>query len=101
HAVPREELGHAGALEDVDPVVLGGPGRELAQDPAAGGAAAGVDDPAPGVAALQAERELAVAVGDGVDAEAPQVRHAVRRLAADDLGGAAADELAAGGDRVL
>ena len=43
--------------------------REAAQDAAAGRAAARVDDPAAAVAALEAEREVAVAVGVELHAE--------------------------------
>ena len=63
-------------------------GRELAQDPAAGRAAAGVDDAAHAVPALQAQRELAVAVGVEADAEPLEVGEAGGRLVAQHLGGA-------------
>src|SRR6185312_1128803 len=58
-----EDAGPAPALQDVDPLVLGGQRRELADDPAAGGGPAGVDDPARRVAALQPQRQAAGAVG--------------------------------------
>ena len=65
--------GGAVAFEHVDVRVLGGRGRQRAQDPAAGRAAAGVDDPAAAVAALEAEREVAAAVGVELDAELLQL----------------------------
>ena len=55
--------------------------RQRAQDPAAGRAAAGVRDAAGAVAALEPERELAVAVGVEAHAERLEVAEALRRLA--------------------
>ena len=52
--------------------------RELAHDAAAGRAAAGVDDAAARVAALEAEREVAVAVGVEAHAEALEVARPCR-----------------------
>ena len=63
-------------------------GRELAQDPPAGRAAAGVHDAADPVAALQPEREVAVAVGVEAHAERLEVGEARGRLVAEHLGGA-------------
>ena len=62
--------------------VLGDVGGELAQDPPAGRAAAGVDDAADAVAALEPEREVAVAVGVEADAERLEVAEARGRLVA-------------------
>ena len=53
------------------------------------------------VPALEAEREVAVAVGVEAHAERLEVADARRRLLAQDLGGRAAHEAAAGGERVL
>ena len=72
----------ARALEDLDRRVLGDVGGELAQDPAAGRAAAGVHDAAGAVAALEAEREVAVAVGVEAHAERLEVVEAGGRLVA-------------------
>ena len=79
-----------------------GDGRaQLAQDAASGLAAARVGDPAPGVSALEPEREVAVSVGVEADADALEVAEARGRLLAEDAGRGGADEAAAGGDRVL
>ena len=75
--------------------------RELAQDPAPGRAAARVRDAAARVAALEPEREVAVAVGVEAHAERLEVAEALGRLRAQDARGAAADEAAAGVERVL
>ena len=99
--VAREQRPHAPALEHVDPLLLDDVGGELAQDPPAGRAPARVHDAADAVAALQPEREVAVAVGVEADAERLQVGEARRRLLAQHLGGRAAHEPASGGDRVL
>ena len=74
---------------------------ERAEDAAAGRAAARVDDPPPAVAALQAERELAAAVGVEVHAELLQLADAVGGLVGEGLGRGAAREAAAGRQRVL
>ncbi len=74
------------AFEDVDAVVLDDGGRERAQDPAAGRAPARVDDPAPAVAALEAEREVAAAVGVELDAELLQLAYAGRGFVGQHLG---------------
>ncbi len=58
--VHGEQRPDAAVLEHLDARVLDDLGRELAQDPAAGGAPARVDDAADGVPALEAEREPAV-----------------------------------------
>ena len=71
-------------------------GRELAQDPPAGRAPAGVDHAAHGVPALEAERELAVRSASKRTPSASRSREARGRLVAQDLGGAAAHEAAAG-----
>ena len=77
----------AAALEHVDALLLDDVGRELAQDPAAGRAPARVHDAADAVAALEAEREVAVAVGVEAHAERLEVGEPRRRLAAEHLGG--------------
>ena len=77
------------------PLLLDHVGRELAQDPAPGRAAAGVHDAADPVAALEPEREVAVAVGVEAHAERLEVGEARRRLRAQDLGGRAPHEPAA------
>ena len=100
-AAVAEQVRGAGALEDLDRGVLGDVGRELAQDPAAGRAAAGVHDAAGAVAALEAERDVAVAVGVEAHAELLEVAEAGGRLVGQHLGGGAADEAAAGRERVL
>ena len=101
-AVGRDaQRGGAAALEDVDPGVLGDRGAQLAQDPPAGGAAAGVGDAAARVAALEAEREVAVAVGVEAHAEALEVAEARGRLLGEDARRRRADDAAAGRERVL
>lgn len=60
----------------------------------------GVDDPAPGVAALEAESELAVGVEVEGDAALAQLSDRGGRLLGQDLDGGWAAEAAAGGDRV-
>ena len=100
-AAAGEDAGGAVALEDLDVGVLDGRGRQRAQDPAARRAAAGVDDPAAAVAALEAEREVAVAVGVELDAELLQLSDPVRRLVREHLGGGSARQAAPGDQRVL
>ena len=100
-AVVAEQASGAGALEHLDAGVLGDDRRELAQDPPAGGAAAGVHDAAGAVAALEPEGEVAVPVGVEAHPEYLQLVEAGGRLARQDLGGGAADELPARGQRVL
>ena len=89
HAAACEQAGHAAAFEDLDLRLLGRGGGERSEDPAAGRAAAGVDDPAAAVAALEAEREVAVAVGVELAAELLQLAHAVGGLVGQHLGGGA------------
>jgi hypothetical protein len=60
-----------------------------------------VDDTADPVAALEAESDLAVAVGVEADAERLEVVEARRCLVAQHLRGAAPDEAAARAQRVL
>ena len=76
--------------------------RELAQDPPAGRAAAGVHDApdASGRPRGRARRRPS-AVGVEAHAESLEVVEARGRLVAQHLGGAAAHEAAAGGERVL
>ena len=74
--------------------ILGRHGRQLAYQPAAGRAPAGVDDPAHRVASLEAEGEPAEAVGVEVHPQPLEVPHPCRRLADQDLRGRAADEAA-------
>ena len=71
--------------------------RELAHDPPAGRAAAGVHDAPHRMAALEAEREHAAAVGVEAHAEALEVGDAGGRLVDEHLGGGAANGVAAGG----
>ena len=85
----------------VTPGRLDHDGGELAHDAPAGRAAAGVDDAPARVAALEAEREVAVAVGVEVHAEALEVAHGARRLAAQDGRGARAHQVAPGALGVL
>jgi hypothetical protein len=66
----------------------------------AGLAAAGVDDPAARVTALEAQAELAVLVEVEGDAAIAQLADRVRGLVDQDLNGGGAAEAAAGGDRV-
>jgi hypothetical protein len=66
----------------------------------AGGAAAGVDDAAPGVAALEAERELAVGVEIEDDAARAQLPNGGRGLVDQDLDRARPAQTAAGSDGV-
>ena len=73
--------------------------RELAHDAAAGRAAAGVHDAPARVAALEPERERAVALGVEVDAETLEVVHALRRLGAQHRRGRAPHQPAAGAAR--
>ncbi len=86
----------ARALEHGDARLLGDERRELAHDAPPGRAAAGVHDATHGVTALEAEREVSLAVGVEAHAESLQVAHAVGRLAGEDLGGRAAHEPAPG-----
>ena len=76
-------------LEHVHVRILGRQRRQLAHEPAAGRAAAGMDDPAHRVASLQAERELAEAVGVEMHPEPLEVAHPCGRLVDEDLGGRA------------
>ena len=100
-AVLDAERGRLAALADLDVGVEGDEGRELPRQPAAGGAAAGVGDAAGGVAALEAEGEVAVAVGVEVDAEGLEVAEGVGRLVGEHAGGAGPHGAAAGLDRVV
>ena len=95
------QRGGAGALDDGHARRLDDDGGELAHDAPAGRAAAGVDDAPARVAALEAEREVAVAVGVEVHAEALEVADGARRLAAQDGRGARAHEVAPGALGVL
>ena len=99
--VGAQQRGGAEPFEHLDPLLLDHVGGELAQDPPPGGAAAGMDDAAEPVAALEAERDVAVPVGVEADAERLEVGEPGGRLRRDDLGGGAAYEAAAGRDRVL
>ena len=78
--VAREQRAHAAALEHLDALLLDDVGGELAQDPPPGRAAAGVDDAPDPVAALEPEREVAVAVGVEAHAERLEVGEARGRL---------------------
>jgi hypothetical protein len=66
----------------------------------AGLAAAGVDDPAACVSALEAQAELAVLVEVEGDAAIAQLADRVRGLVDQDLNSGRPAEAAAGGDRV-
>ena len=72
----------------------------VARDPPAGGRAAGVHDAPPRVAALEAEREVAVRSASKLDAELLEVAHARGRLLAQHAHRARARRVAAGGERV-
>ena len=100
-AVRGEQGAHAGVLQHLDARLLDDVRGELAQDAPAGGAAARVDDAADRVAALEAEREVAVAVGVEAHAEPLEVGEAGGRLVAEHLGRGAAHEIAAGDQRVV
>ena len=84
-AAVADQARGAGALEHLDRGLLGDVGRELAQDPPAGRAAAGVHDAAGAVAALEAERDVAVAVGVEPHAERLEVAEAGGRLVGEHL----------------
>ncbi len=75
--------------------------RERAQQAPAGGAAARVDDAADAVAAFEPELDTAFRVSVEAHPERDEVGEALGRLAAQDLGGAAAHEAAPRRDRVL
>ncbi len=90
-----------GALADLDPLVGGDHRGQLHGQLAAGLAAAGVDDPARRVAALEAERQPPFVVEVEVDAARLQVADRGRRFVDQDLDRGGAAEAAAGGDRVL
>ena len=89
------------ALEDLDQRMLGRGRRQRAQDPAAGRAPAGVDDAAAAVPALEAEREVAVAVGVELAAQVDQLADAGGRLVGEGDRGGALREAPAGLERVL
>ena len=95
------QRGGRARLEHLDPLVDGGERRQLARDAPAGGRAAGVHDAPARVAALEAEREVAVAVGVEADAEPLEVAHAPGRLLAQHPHRAGACGVAAGRERVL
>ena len=99
--VARQQRPHAAALEHVDALLLDHVGRQLAQDPPPRGAAARVDDPADPVAALEPEREVAVAIRVEAHAERLEVGEARGRLLAQHLRGRAPHEAASGRHRVL
>ena len=101
HATVLEDRGRAMALEDIDAWMRDDRRGERPQDAPAGRAPARVDDPAPAVAALQPERELAAAVGVEVDAELLEFADAVGGLVGEGLGRGVAREAAAGRQRVL
>ena len=88
-------------LEDRDALVADDEGGQVAHHPPPGRAAAGVDDAAARVAALEAERQVAVAVGVEDDAEALELLDGPGRLAHEDLGGRPPHEAAAGALGVL
>ena len=96
-----EDAGGAVAFEDLDVGVLHGRGGERAQDPASRRAAAGVDDPAAAVAALEPERQVAAAVGIELDAELLQLADPVCRFVRQHLGGGLARQAAPGDQRVF
>ena len=96
-----EQVRRPRALEHVDRGLLGDVGGELTQDPAARRAAAGVYDAAGAVTALEAEREIAVAIGVEPHPELLEVAEAGGRLVGQDRGRGAADEPASRRDGVL
>ena len=79
-AVARSGRGAAAPSRTSMPGVLDDVGRELAQDPPPGRAAARVHDAAGAVAALEPERDVAVAVGVEAHAERLEVAEAGGRL---------------------
>ena len=79
-------------LEHVHVRVLGCQRGELAHQPPARRAAAGVDHPPHRVAALEAQREMAEAVGVEVHPQLLEVVDPCRRLPDEDLGGGAAHQ---------
>ena len=83
------------------PLVGGDQLREPRGDRAPGLAAAGVDDPARRVTALEPERELAVRLGVEAHPASLQLLDRGRRLAGQHLDRARAAEAAAGGERVV
>ncbi len=98
--VGDDQLDHAPPLEHVDARMLSHHGAQLSHQPPAGRGPAGVDDPAPRVTTLEAEREVPAPVGVEPDAEPAEVRHRRGRLVAEDPGGRLADGATAGDDRV-
>jgi hypothetical protein len=94
--VPCPQSRGAGTLDDRDAGRLDDDGGELAHDTPPRRAAARVHDAPARVAALEPEREVAVAVGVEVHPDALELAHRARRLAAEDGGGARADQRAAG-----
>ena len=99
-AVVDGDRGCRQRLQHLHTRVRGCERRERARDSPPGGGAAGVDDPAPRVAALEAEREVPPAVGVELNAELLKVAHAVGRLLAQHPHRALSCGLAAGGERV-
>ena len=97
----RRQRDRAAVLQHLDPLVLGDERRQLARHAPAGRGAAGVHDPAHGVAALEAEREASAAIGVEAHAEPFEVAHGRRRFAREDLRRAAPDGAAPCAQRVL
>ena len=99
--VAPQQRAHAAALEHRDALLLDHVGGQLAQDPPPGRAAARVDHAADPMAALEPEREVAVAIRVEADPERLQVGAARRRLLAQHLRGRAPHQAAPGGHRVV
>jgi hypothetical protein len=89
------------ALEHEEVVVRGDQRGQVSGDAAARGAAAGVNDPARGVTALEAERERAVSAAVEVHPEPLELAHLVGGLLAQDARGALPGDPTAGRERVL
>ncbi len=94
-AVLEPEVGGPRQLEDQHVRPGDEVRRQLAGDAAAGRAAARVHDAPPGVPALEAERQVAVAVGVEAHAGVLERQDHLRRLVRQHLGGGAAHERAA------
>jgi acetoin utilization deacetylase AcuC-like enzyme len=99
-SVVRGQRRRGERLEDVDPLVGGRQGGEVAGDASARGCATGVDHAAAGVSPFEAQREIAGAVRIEAHAELLELTHARRRLLAEHPRGAGASRIPAGRQRV-
>ena len=87
-------------LEHLDSLVQRGHGGQLAGDAAPGGGAPGVHDAPVGVASLEAQGEVAVAVGVEAHPQSLQVAHPAGRLRAQNAHRAGPGRVAPGGQGV-